>query len=50
MSLADNLANILKDIFLIDLLTIKERDLTINDKLVAEFDNTKECKIDLVNK
>ena len=49
MSLANDLADIEKDIFLTELMAIEERDSTIDDNLVDEFDNTKNCGIDLVD-
>ena len=49
MSLANNLADILKDIFLRELLAIEKRDLIVNDNLIDESDNTKECEIDFFN-
>lgn len=49
MFLANNLANMLKNIFFTDLLVAKKIDLTIDKNLVDEFDNTKEHEIDLVN-
>ena len=50
ISLDDDLADIVKDIFLIELLALEENSSTINDNLADEFDNTKECKIDLVDR
>ena len=50
MSLADNLANMIKDIFFIELLTTEERNSTVDDNLVDEFDNTKKCGINLVDR
>ena len=49
MSLTDNLAEMVKDIFFTELLAVKERGLTIDNNLADEFDNTKECEIDLVD-
>lgn len=47
--MTDNLANILKNIFFTDLLTVEKRGSIIDDKLVDEFDETKERGIDLVD-
>ena len=49
MSLANDLADMVKDIFLTELRAIEEKVLTIDDNLADEFDNTKERRIDLVN-
>lgn len=46
MFLIDNFANMLKDIFLTDLLDAKKKC----NNLIDEFDNMKECMIDFVNR
>ena len=47
MSLTDNLANMLKEIFVTDLLAAEKKEC---DNLVDEFDNMEERKIDLVDR
>ena len=41
MTLADDLVNMVKDIFLTELLSVKEMGSTIDDNLADEFDNIK---------
>lgn len=49
MFLADDLADIMKNIFFMELLAGEERSLTINNYLVNEFNNRKDSRIDLVD-
>ena len=49
MSLTDNLAEVVKDIFFTELLAMEARGLTIDNNLADEFDNTNEWQIDLVD-
>ena len=46
MSLVDDLANIVKNIFFTELLTADKKDLIVNNNLMDQFDDTKERKID----
>ena len=47
ISLTDNLANILKEIFLTDLLAAEKKEC---NNLVNKFNNTEEREIDLVDR